>query len=364
MKTILTVFLSIFFVWIAQNWFEGKNDFPNTTGVVNTLDTLPPMPSDYEVNPLGRHKKKGYSYTKIEFRERISGKLVNLFDVVKNQPFSFDLYKYRDESSTDNPTYYIPSILAAKESSKLRSKIIYDKEHKAVQPEVDRVHLESWIILPQRNRTNYTLIFYRLASFGKVLEQNNISHHKPSISTFLGGRTTILVLNEKGEIVNTIKDIPEYVLSAGTAVTQDGKYLGIATGIGESEDAMYTVPEKWHIIDLEKEKIIIEQEKAGLFVSSIIDVNPPFIVETGDKLVLSTQGCPETQPNYSSAEYRVFDFNKMKIYSRCYQKNEPSGYSPYVWTHDGVLEKDFYTGSPDRKLFYTSDFEQHPLLLR
>ncbi|MBK7334816.1 MAG: hypothetical protein IPJ00_01075 [Saprospirales bacterium] len=138
------------------------------------------------------------------------------------------------------------------------------------------------------------------------------------------------------------------------------KIFGVISGVGEDEDSPFIIPEKWHVIDVSKEKIIIEREESGGFLSSIFSVKPPYVVATNDKLVLNKNKCQSEPIETSSGEYDVFDFGNKIIFSRCYNKNS-QGHFPWIWLSDGVIEKDFRTGLPDRKIFYYSDFQQVPL---
>ncbi|MFZ2895751.1 MAG: hypothetical protein WA008_07465 [Saprospiraceae bacterium] len=365
MKTPILVFTVI--VFLLYGWRSPENQkIPDISVLFITIssfneipkDTLPILPADYEVQLQGHQDEVGYQYSKISFIDRISGEVVNVFDVIKNQPFSFEGYEYMDKYAGGYRAYRIPSGISERVSGSYRSETIYNTNFERIEPDVELIYLRSWVSAPPYNNTEYTIVFYQVLSYGRMPKMRKDS---PGDGFRTGGHTFIIILNGKGEKVSAIKDIPECVGSTDFSITQDGKYLGIISGIGEDEDSPFIVPKKWHIIDVVQEKIVIEKEEAGGFLSSDFNISPPFVVATSDKLVLNRNKCRDGYDQALSGEFAVFDFQSKTIFFKCYQ-GKFQGYFPWIWLPDAVVEKDFYTGLPDRKRFYYSDFRQAPLL--
>ncbi|MBK6905478.1 MAG: hypothetical protein IPH04_22425 [Saprospirales bacterium] len=364
MKSLIVLLNMVFLLWCGDRAeipsFQKKHpgrELESQARKAITQDTIPTLPVDYEVQLLGHQVMLGYQYLGINFIDRTNGKVVNTFDVVANQPFSFEGYEYMEEYSAGYHAYSIPESISGIASEGLRSKTVYNKDYEKIEPEVGLIYLRNWVSVPQYNNTKYTLVFYQILSFGRM---SALSENLSAQGFRTGGRTSIIILNEKGESICVIKDIPEWIASTGFSITQDGKYLGVISGVGEDEDSPFIIPEKWHVIDVSKEKIIIEREESGGFLSSIFSVKPPYVVATNDKLVLNKNKCQSEPIETSSGEYDVFDFGNKIIFSRCYNKNS-QGHFPWIWLSDGVIEKDFRTGLPERKLLYYSDFKQVPL---
>ncbi len=189
----------------------------------------------------------------VQFIDKRTDEIVNTYEVEKNDPYiayGFERIKLNDY----HLTFKLPEEVTANRSHEFRTANLKLKNNDSiVEPPVNFFTIRESV----RSTKKFVIVSY---SFQAYNGKPDLSLNYPYVP--VGGNSTVLIFDKKGELLHTIKDLGVYTFST-YYLSKDGKYLSFTFGTGKAPDGAFYLDKTLRVIDAETGRTVFNGPGVG-----------------------------------------------------------------------------------------------------